>query len=196
MPITITIAAVKAANPCAEGLDRLLEVAGEGSAEDEPIALYVPSPADVSYTLWALARVGGEEGRRLAQRFACDAAERVLPIFERQYPGDSRPRKAIEMTRAWLEGAATGQERRMTWKAASEAWKAAGEAWAAVAAAVAADAAAAAADAAAADAADAATWAAVAARVAAEAARVAAADAAQADERRWQMDRLNQMLKE
>ena len=187
MPITITIAAVKAANPCADGLNRLLEVVGEGRAEDEPFALYVPSPADVSYALWALARVGGEEGRRLGQRFACDAAEHVLPIFERQYPGDNRPRKAIETTRAWLKGAATGQERRMAWAEANAA-----AAWAATwAAAWAADAAwAAAADAATwAWAADAATW-------AAKAARVAAADAAQADERWWQMDRLNQMLKE
>src|SRR5258706_161907 len=33
--------------------------------------------------------------------WACDCAERVLPYFERSYPADDRPRRAIEAGRAW-----------------------------------------------------------------------------------------------
>jgi len=34
--------------------------------------------------------------------WAADCAERVLPLFEATYPGDDRPRKAIETCRAWV----------------------------------------------------------------------------------------------
>jgi len=39
---------------------------------------------------------------------AADCDERVLPSFEERYPGDSRPRVAIEAVRAWVQtGAGT-----------------------------------------------------------------------------------------
>ncbi len=34
--------------------------------------------------------------------WAADCAERVLPLFEEAYPGDDRPRKAIEACRTWV----------------------------------------------------------------------------------------------
>lgn len=34
--------------------------------------------------------------------WAADCAEHVLPFFEREYPKDNRPRKAIEACRAWV----------------------------------------------------------------------------------------------
>ncbi|PKL61709.1 MAG: hypothetical protein CVV31_10040 [Methanomicrobiales archaeon HGW-Methanomicrobiales-2] len=34
--------------------------------------------------------------------WAADCAERVLPLFERAYPEDDRPRNAIETCRAWV----------------------------------------------------------------------------------------------
>ena len=42
--------------------------------------------------------------------WACDCAERTLPIFEKEYPEDKRPRDAIKITRAWLAGKATLEE--------------------------------------------------------------------------------------
>ena len=55
-------------------------------------------------------RLGGAElrtaigalGRREIVAFACDCAERVLPLFERAMPEDVRPRRAIEAARAWV----------------------------------------------------------------------------------------------
>ena len=41
---------------------------------------------------------------RTARLFAADCAEKVLPIFEKQRPGDNRPRKAIEAARAFANG--------------------------------------------------------------------------------------------
>lgn len=36
--------------------------------------------------------------------WAADCAEHVLPLFERERPGDERPRRAIEAARAWARG--------------------------------------------------------------------------------------------
>jgi len=34
--------------------------------------------------------------------WGADCAERVLPLFEAAYPGDDRPRRAIEVCRTWV----------------------------------------------------------------------------------------------
>jgi len=124
----------------------------------------------------------GDRERRL---FACDCAERVIPIWEVAYPDDPRPRAAIAVARRYANGQATDDELA---DAASAAWAAAGDAWAAWAA-----------EPAAAPAAEAAAWAAVdaawdaavdAAWDAAWAADVAAEAAARASERAWQRARL------
>lgn len=36
--------------------------------------------------------------------WAADVADRVLHFFEEVYPGDDRPRKAVEAARAWARG--------------------------------------------------------------------------------------------
>jgi hypothetical protein len=48
---------------------------------------------------------------RTARLFACDCAERVLPLFEKKWPGDTRPREAIEVARRFANGEATDSER-------------------------------------------------------------------------------------
>jgi hypothetical protein len=98
---------------------------------------------------------------RTLRLFACRVAEDVLPIYEREYPDDDRPRKAIETARryangeatdselaaaraaaraaAWAVRAAAGAVRDAAWAAAGAAadaaWAAANAAWAADAAA-------------------------------------------------------------
>jgi hypothetical protein len=60
-------------------------------------------------------QLSSESLARLPQRalvaFACDCAEHVLPIFERGYPDDPRPREAIAAIRAWLRGEVQSAER-------------------------------------------------------------------------------------
>ncbi len=42
------------------------------------------------------------EDQRTLATWAADCAERVLPFFEKAYPADDRPRKAIQACRAWV----------------------------------------------------------------------------------------------
>ncbi len=43
-----------------------------------------------------------KQDQRLLAIWAADCAERVLPFFEKAYPKDNRPRKAIEACRTWV----------------------------------------------------------------------------------------------
>jgi hypothetical protein len=56
------------------------------------------------WLLWLCGRMAGTEGWPTRQDIvlvACLCAETALPIFEKKYPDDDRPRKAIEAARAW-----------------------------------------------------------------------------------------------
>ena len=59
--------------------------------------------------------------------FACDCAERVLPIFKAAYPSDKHPRECIDVARRFANGAATKEElsaaRDAAWAAAGAAAK-------------------------------------------------------------------------
>jgi hypothetical protein len=119
---------------------------------------------------------------KIARLFAADCAYRVLEIFERVHPDDSRPRQAIEAGRAFARGKIRQQDMDAALAAAlAAAWAAAGDAaWGAAR-----DAARAAARAAARDV----TWAA--ARAAARDVTWAAAGDA---EQKWQTRRLFEYL--
>jgi len=151
---------------------------------------------------------------RIAREFAADCAERVLPVYEAAYPGDDRPRRAVEVARAYARDGATRDQlvaagmaadtaARNAVRAPSDAAEAAANTavWEAVRAAT--DAAQAAAWAAARAAAwyageaaaPAAAWATDAAALAAvDDAAWEAAEAAEAAERRWQAARLAELL--
>jgi hypothetical protein len=53
-----------------------------------------------------------EASHRLLASWAADCAEHVLPLFTAKYPEDGRPRRAIEMARAWARGEASVGEAR------------------------------------------------------------------------------------
>jgi hypothetical protein len=76
--------------------------------------------------LWALrATVKHPEGDKVMRLMAADFAESVLPIFEKEYPKDDRPRKAVQAARDFSNGKITDQERAA---AGAAAWGAAGDA--------------------------------------------------------------------
>jgi hypothetical protein len=135
------------------------------------------------WMIWFLRRKSLLE-KPIAVRFACQCAERVLPIFESKCPDDKRPRRAIEAALKWLND--PSEASRNAANAAADA-AAAANAYAANAAAnaYAADAAATAANAAANAAADA----------AAAAAANAAAAAARNSERKWQANQLRRLVR-
>ncbi len=67
--------------------------------ENTPIPLTVVLQHNgLSDTLWALRCVLPEETAerdKLSRLFSCDCAERVLALFEVQFPEDKRPRQAL-----------------------------------------------------------------------------------------------------
>jgi hypothetical protein len=66
------------------------------------------------------------------QLWAADCAERVLPLYERTYPGDARARDALAARRAYARGEIDAAAWAAAWDAArAAAWAAAGAAaWA------------------------------------------------------------------
>ena len=131
---------LEAASPCADGLAYARQFASLKEAWEKC--------ERGDWMLWLLRKTGGLD-KRTSVAVAVTCAERVLARYEAKYPGDNRPRAAIEAARNWLDNPC--EETRA---AAYAAYAAA--AYAAAAAAYAAAAAAAAAAYAAADAADAA----------------------------------------
>jgi hypothetical protein len=96
------------------------------------------------WMLWLCGRMIGKAGWPTREQIVlvlCDLAETALPFYEKKCPNDLRPRKSIEVTRAWAEGKATIEQVREARAAAADAANAAANA-AAYAAADAADAAA------------------------------------------------------
>jgi hypothetical protein len=70
-----------------------------------------------------------DDDHYLLAGWAADCAEHVLHFFEREYPGDERPRQAIEQARAWVRGEITMTKARAAAYAAHDAAKvASGEA--------------------------------------------------------------------
>ena len=53
-----------------------------------------------------------DSDHRLLAEWAARCAEHVLPLFEAVEPRDPRPRRAVELTRAWIHGEVTMTEAR------------------------------------------------------------------------------------
>ena len=74
----------------------------------------------------------GTWNERTARLFACDCAEKVLPLFEKENPNDLRVRECIEVARRFANGEASEDERDATRDAARAAgvaaWVATGDA--------------------------------------------------------------------
>lgn len=54
--------------------------------------------------------------QRLAVEFACGCSERVLPLFEAEFPLDNRLGEAVQLLRGWINGKITKREvKQSTW---------------------------------------------------------------------------------
>jgi hypothetical protein len=138
-----TLNKIKSYSPCGLlepkntnlGWGKLLNYLGKTEADDEPLELRTILESNgIDDTLWAFRAVEGKD--KEIRLFATDCAEMVLPIYEKQYPNDNRPRKAIQAARDYANGLISAKEfaaaRAAAWAAASAAMDAA---WAARAAA-------------------------------------------------------------
>jgi hypothetical protein len=185
-----TLQRLKEAGACADRYAHLRKALGKDYSLDTPLPLVrILETNGRDDLFWALGNAV-DGGRQVLQLWAADCAERVLPIFLKEYPNDNRPSEAVKAARQFARGeitdaawdaaraAACAAARAAAWDAARAAARAA--AW---------DAARAAARAAAWDAARAAAW-----DAASDAASDAAWAAARAAEEKWQTNRLIEYL--
>jgi hypothetical protein len=134
-----TLNKIKEHSPCEEGWEKLLNHLNKTQSDDEPLDLRTILESNgVDDTIWAFRAVEGKD--KEIRLFAADCAESVLPIYEKNYPDDKRPRLAIQAARDYANGLIPMEEldaaRAAAWAAAwgadsaadSAAWDAA---WAA-----------------------------------------------------------------
>jgi hypothetical protein len=96
---------------CANRYAHLLKaLGGPGYDHDAPIGLdYILDTNGLDDALWAL-RATVEDSTVFSWLLACEYAERTLPIWERVYPDDMRPRRCIDVARRYVLGEATAKE--------------------------------------------------------------------------------------
>ena len=88
-------------HPCKSGWKTLLKSLGKTSSDDEPISFkHILESNGIEDAVWCLRTLEYKE----ICLFCADVAESVLPFFEKKYPEDKRPRKAIEGIRLYQSG--------------------------------------------------------------------------------------------
>jgi hypothetical protein len=101
--MTTTLNKIKAHSPCVNGWNNLLNHLGKTQADDEPLSIATIIKSNgIRHAVWALCAVEGKD--KEIRLFAADCAESVLHIYEKQYPNDDRPRKAIQAARDYANG--------------------------------------------------------------------------------------------
>jgi hypothetical protein len=126
--MTTTLNKIKAHSPCEDGWEKLLNHLNKTQADDEVLELRTILESNgIDDTIWAFRAVEGKD--KEIRLFAADCAESVLHIYEKQYPNDDRPRKAIQAARDYANGVVDKDELDAAWSAAWDAVAAAGDAW-------------------------------------------------------------------
>ena len=83
--------------------------------------LEINSLVDCILALQAIPKDQAATRNRIARHFACDCAQRVLPIWLEQFPDDIRPQQAIDVARRYADGNATAEELSVAEAAAKDA---------------------------------------------------------------------------
>jgi hypothetical protein len=108
MAITITLNDIRKYDPPTKEWGMLLRHLSKSQADDEPLKFStIIKRNTTSFAYWCVDILPGEYERDKLLLCA-DLAERTLHIFERKYPGDDKPRKAIQATRDYANGLITG----------------------------------------------------------------------------------------
>jgi hypothetical protein len=105
--LTTSLYRLRKFHACKPRYDHLVAKLGENYGDRTPINLLkILETNGTADCLWALCATA-ESCDTVASLMAADFAESVLHIFERDYPNDDRPRKAIAATRAYARGQIT-----------------------------------------------------------------------------------------
>jgi hypothetical protein len=112
-----TLNKIKNHSPCKYGWEKLLNHLGKTQSDDESLELRTILESNgLNDTIWAFQAVDGKD--KEIRLFAADCAEFVLPIYEKNYPDDKRPRLAIQAARDYANGLITLEELATPWAAA------------------------------------------------------------------------------
>jgi hypothetical protein len=104
-----TLNKIKLHSPCEDGWEKLLNHLNKTQSDDEPLELRTILESNgLNDTIWAFRAVEGKD--KEIRLFAADCAELVLPIYEKDYPDDKRPRLAIQAARDYANGLITLEE--------------------------------------------------------------------------------------
>ena len=88
-----TLNKIRSLSPSIYSFGKLLNHLGKTKADDDPISMKVILDSNgIDDAIWCIRALD----KQSAVGFAIYCAEKVLPIFEKEYPDDDRPRKAIE----------------------------------------------------------------------------------------------------
>ena len=122
MRLTTTYQLLRQHGACDGRYDHLkaaLKERGHRGAIPLSLILEINGLDDALWALVAVPKAQKVERDRRARLFACDCAERVLPLYEAKYPEDNRVRSSIECVRLFANGEAN--ELAAAWDAASAA---------------------------------------------------------------------------
>ena len=104
MVIHTTLNKIRDWGPCQPGWQTLLKYLNKTKADDEKLLFStILKSNNIQDALWSLRSVSPEHDKKI-RLLACDYAERVLHFYEKEYPNDNRPRKAIEAGRKLANG--------------------------------------------------------------------------------------------
>lgn len=102
-----TYAKIKSFDPCTKGWEILLKNTNPKMDMEKEINLMdILRSNGIRDAVWALRCFDYMDWCL----FACEVAESVLPIFEKKYPKDDRPRKALQAIRDYKAGKITKQD--------------------------------------------------------------------------------------
>ena len=104
-----TLKALRDHSACKAGYVKCKEALGAGWGDDTPIPLSrILASNGIADVIWCFRAL--LDGPGWTREYIPDCAEHVLPIWESKHPEDTRPRRAIEVVRLFLQGKATQQE--------------------------------------------------------------------------------------
>ena len=132
MRLTTTLNRIRACGPCTSGWRTLLKHVGEDfDPEAEINLLTILASNGVPDMLWALRatvqdskRTAAQLAIEFAEQLAIEFAEQALPLFDKRWPNNRRPRLAIKAARDYLEWLISLEELRAAGRAADAAYAA------------------------------------------------------------------------
>jgi len=111
--ITTTLNKIRKHSPCEDGWVKLNKFLGSDYGKDASVKFsQILESNGLDDALWCLRSICPEHEKEV-RLFAVDCAERVLPIYEKKYPNDSRVRDCIEATKKYLNDEITLEELRV-----------------------------------------------------------------------------------